>query len=116
MDVWFCQHNDFHTGRGIADLGKVKLDKVEGMPVGVTWRDWADVQKGHSYALHCKDERDRDFYVKFSVKKIRRGAVEIEWTLLTDGLGAPPSIHEANPLLSNDGADGSAGLCGGKMR
>jgi len=26
--------------------------------------------------------------------------------------GAPESIHEAQPLLSNDGADGCAGLCG----
>ena len=116
MDVWFCHHGDFHTRNRIADLGTVKLASVKGIPIGVEWKQWANVEKGHIYVLLCQDVRDRDFYVKFRVKKKKRGAVELEWTILAEGFGAPPSIHEANPLLSNDGADGADGLCGGKMR
>ena len=42
-------------------------------------------------------------------------AAREEWTLLTGGHGAPPSIHETNPMNSRSGADGTDGLCGGKM-
>jgi len=34
------------------------------------------------------------------------------WALLARGRGAPKSIHETQPLRSNDGADGGDGLCG----
>ena len=114
MDLWFCHNKDFHAGRGgrIAHLGKISMKKVTGMPLGLDWRQTIKVRKGQTYVLHCRDPRDRDFFVKFKVAGLRRGIVQLEWALLTRGPGAPQDIREARPLLSNDGADGVAGLCG----
>ncbi|MHC4817860.1 MAG: hypothetical protein ACYTF8_07380 [Planctomycetota bacterium] len=114
MDIWFCHNQDFHArGDGrIADLEKVSPKKVKGVPLGLTWERTIAAHKGHTYVLHCRDARDRDFFVKFKVTKLRRGVAELEWSLLATGFGAPRNIREARPLLSNDGADGCDGLCG----
>ena len=55
--------------------------------------------------LHWRCRRSR-------VPLPQRGAIQVEWTLLTGGLNAPANIHVAQPLVSNDGADGADGLCG----
>jgi hypothetical protein len=114
MDIWFCHNQDIHTrGEGrIADLEKVSPKKVKGLPLGLEWSKSVAARKGHTYVLHCKDRRDRDFFVKFKVTKLRRAIAELEWSLLATGFGAPSNIREARPLLSNDGADGCDGLCG----
>ncbi len=114
MDLWFCHNGDLHASKDgrIAHLDKVSPKKVKSVPLGVEWKRWVAAEKGHTYVMHCKDSRDRDFFVKFKVTKLRRGVLELEWSLLADGFGAPRNIHEAQPLLSNDGADGYDGLCG----
>jgi hypothetical protein len=114
VDIWFCHNNDFHTGREgrIADLGTVSPKNVKSLPLGRAWSRTIAVRKGHTYVLHCRDSRDRDFFVKFKVTKLRRRIAQLEWSLLAKGYGAPRNIHEAQPLLSNDGADGPDGLCG----
>ncbi|MHC4547766.1 MAG: hypothetical protein ACYTEZ_03230 [Planctomycetota bacterium] len=114
MDLWFCHNQDFHArGAGrVADLGKVPLAKVTGIPVGLAWERTIAARKGHAYVLHCRDGRDRDFFVKFRVTALRRGIAELEWTLLSEGFGAPATIHSAQPLQTRDGADGTDGLCG----
>lgn len=114
MDLWFCHNEDFHASKDgrITHLGKVALKRVKAVPLGFAWSKSIAARKGHTYVLHCKDPRDRDFFVKFKVTKLRRGVVELEWSLLTGGFGAPRDIHEVRPLRSNDGADGTDGLCG----
>ncbi|MHC4817001.1 MAG: hypothetical protein ACYTF8_02910 [Planctomycetota bacterium] len=114
MDLWFCHNGDFHTGREgrITDLETVSPKNVKSVPLGLEWKRTIAARKGHTYVLHCRDSRDRDFFVKFKVTKLRRGIAQLEWSLLARGYGAPESIHEAQPLLSNDGADGCDGLCG----
>lgn len=113
MDLWFCHNGDLHASKDgrIAHVGKVSPKKVKSVPLGVEWEQSVAAKKGHTYVMHCKDSRDRDFFVKFKVTKLRRGIVELEWSLLATGFGAPKDIHEARPLLSNDGADGPDGLC-----
>ncbi|MHC4973299.1 MAG: hypothetical protein ACYTG3_13305 [Planctomycetota bacterium] len=114
MDIWFCHNGDLHASKNgrITHLGKVSPKKVEGLPLGLAWTRTIAARKGHTYVMHCRDSRDRDFFVKFKVTKLRRGIAELEWSLLATGYGAPTNIHEAQPLLSNDGADGTDGLCG----
>ncbi|MHC4730701.1 MAG: hypothetical protein ACYS6Z_08940, partial [Planctomycetota bacterium] len=114
MDIWFCHNEDFHAGKEgrVAHLGKVSLKNVTRVPLGLAWSRTIAVRKGHTYVLHCRDPRDRDFFVKFKVTRLKRGIVQLEWALLARGYGAPRNIHEAQPLLSNDGADGYDGLCG----
>jgi hypothetical protein len=114
VDIWFCHNGDFHTGTEgrITDLETVSPKKVKSVPLGADWSRTIAVRKGHTYVLHCRDSRDRDFFVKFKVTKLRRGIAQLEWSLLAKGHGAPRSIQEAQPLRSNDGAAGAAGLCG----
>ena len=113
MDIWFCHNKDFHVhDNRIADLGNVSLKSVKRVPLGLDWSRMAAVRKRHTYIVHCRDPRDRDFFVKFRVTRAKRGIVQLEWALLAVGYGAPKSIHVAQPLLSNDGADGCEGLCG----
>ena len=114
MDLWFCHNEDLHASKDgrITHLGKVSLKKVKSVPLGFAWTKAIPARTGHSYVLHCKDPRDRDFFVKLKVTKVKRGIVELEWALLANGFGAPRNIHEVQPLLSNDGADGTDGLCG----
>jgi hypothetical protein len=50
--------------------------------------------------------------VAFRVRSLKRDCVEVEWTLLSLGWNAPATIQAPQPLVSNDGADGSDGLCG----
>ena len=114
MDIWVCHNDDIHArGLGrIADLGETKLEKPHGIPLGATWGGTAQIQVGHTYVVLCRDERDRDFYVKLRVKSFTRNAVDLEWTLLTGGFGAPANINKAVTFESRDGADGTDGLCG----
>ena len=114
IDLWFCHNKDFHPNRGIiASLGKKSLGRVKGLPADATWKTTARAKKGHTYVLRCISDR-RDFFVVFTVKKLRKDVVEIEWKLLSDGRNAPPSIRKPflDTIQPGDGADGSAGLCG----
>ncbi len=113
MDVWFCHNGDFHATRGtITDLGKTSWNKIKGIPVRSDFGTEAHAAKGHSYVLRCGPNAHRDFFVLFKVKKLKKGIVELEWTILADGLNAPSNIHKLFPCMSSDGADGCAGLCG----
>jgi hypothetical protein len=113
VDIWFCHNKDFHVCYNrIARLGKVSLKSVKRVPLGLDWGSVVAVRKGHTYVVHCRDPRDRDFFVKLKVTKMKRGIVQLEWALLTGGFGAPKTIHEARPLRSNDAADACEGLCG----
>ncbi|MEE8107325.1 MAG: hypothetical protein V3T86_17450 [Planctomycetota bacterium] len=115
VDLWFCHNRDFHASRGaIVSLGKKARGRVKGIPVGAAWGSTAPMKKGHTYVLRCGPNKRRDFFVVFTVKSFKKDVVAIEWTLLSDGLNAPPSTQK--PYLDNinpgDGADGSDGLCG----
>jgi len=116
MDVWFCHNGDLHAASAsvIADLGKGSLSKVKAIPAGAAWKDCVAAVKGHAYVLHCRHADRMDFYVKLVVREVKADRVELEWSLLSDGLGCPPDIHAPQPLVSNDGADGCDGLCGKK--
>jgi len=114
MDIWYCHNGDLHAASAsvIADLGKGSLSKVKAIPAGAEWRDSVAAEKGHAYVLHCRHADRMDFYVKLVVREVKADRVELEWSLLSDGLGCPPDIHAPQPLVSNDGADGCDGLCG----
>ena len=115
INLWFCHNEDFHANGGvIASLGKKSLGRVKGLPADATWDTTARVKKGHTYVLRCGPIERHDFFVVFTVKKLRKDVVEIEWKLLSDGRNAPPSIRKPflDTIQPGDGADGSAGLCG----
>jgi hypothetical protein len=114
MDLWFCHNGDLHA-RGesrIAVLGIINPKNVTRLPLGTAWKRTIRARKSRTYVLHCLDRRDRDFFVKFKVTKLWREVVELEWSLLSGGFGAPRDIREAQPLRSNDAADACDGLCG----
>ena len=113
FDLWYCHNQRLHArGAGrIADLGKASLTGATALPVGANWERRVDAVKGHSYVLRCRDRRDRDFFVRFKIKKIQGNRVFLQWTLLSTGFGAPETIREAHPLESNAGNDGLDGLC-----
>ena len=113
MELWFCHNQDLHGSKGshLVDMGKVSLRSVKQIPVGVSWAETVRAERGHTYVIHCRDRRDKDFYVKFRVKTLKRDTAMLEWTLLTTGLGAPATIHKAQPLQSNAGADGTDSIC-----
>ena len=100
----------------IAPLGNGELDPKGGIPLGVVWGHQVRAENRHSYAVRCTRSGVSDFYAAFTVKKVDDDGIEIEWTLLTGGLGAPESIHEARRADDNDGADGKPGLCGRNAR
>ena len=114
MDIWVCHNGDIHARRKgrIADLGKKSLARVKTIPSEAPWGRTAPIVAGHTYVVHCLDARDRDFYVKCRVKSYARGSVDLEWTLLTGGFGAPADIHVAGSVAGGAGADGTDGLCG----
>lgn len=114
MDIWVCHNDDIHASKDgrLVDVGKKKLSAVKRVPVGSKWARTVPIEKGHVYVMHCKDRRDRDFYVKFRVKSFKRSTVDLEWMLLTGGFGAPVDIHTAEALTDGSGADGCDGLCG----
>ncbi len=113
MDVWFCHNGDFHTTQGtIVDLEKTSWSKIKGIPARADFAREARAVKGHSYVVRCGPNLRRDFFVLFKVKKLKKGIVELEWTILADGQNAPPNIHKLFPEMSGDGADGCDGLCG----
>jgi len=117
MDVFFCHNGDLHAVRGrIADLGKGKLPRNGGIPLGVEWQQKVPATKGHSYAVHCSRRGRSDFYAGFTVKKVSDDGVQLQWTLLAVGFGAPASIHEPSAATDRDGADGAPGLCGRNTR
>lgn len=118
VDLWACHNEDFHARRttSLVDMGKGKLRSVDAVPMGVEWSRTLPIEVGHVYVAHCDDPRDRDFYVKFRVRSFQGSQVEIEWTLLTGGFGAPADIHTPEVLTSMDGADGTDGLCGRHAR
>lgn len=114
MDLWYCHNGDLHAvHQGLfADLGKEKLDKATGLPLGVTWQHTFAPKKGNVYVLHCVSEERCDYYVKLLVTDVKADAVSIDWNLLSAGWNAPAGIAAPQPLQSNDGADGADGLCG----
>jgi len=113
MDLWLCHNQDLHAGAKarIVDLGKKPLRSIKGIPIDVTWVPTVPLESGHSYVIHCRDKRDRDFFVKFKVSSFKSDIAILEWTLLSTGFGAPPTIHEQQPLRTSDRADAFAGLC-----
>ena len=114
-DIWFCHNHDFHVKGAIADMGKTSLKKVKSIPVKAKWGRTARVEAGHTYVVRCGKGKRRDFFVAFRVKRIKRGTVELEWTVLAGGFNAPASIHEPVELSEEDqraGSDGTDGLCG----
>ncbi len=113
MNIWFCHNGDLHASRGkILDVGKKALAKVKDIPASGDWKGYARAEKGHSYVLRCSSPGRNDYFVKLYIKTIKRGVVGLQWTLLSDGIGAPASIHEVQPYTSNIGTAGTDGLCG----
>ena len=114
MNLWYCLRGDMHVTMEtrILDLGRTPFDKVDGIPVGSEWKRELAAVAGAVLAIHCVDRRGVDFFVKARVVSADEGGLELEWDLLAAGPGAPPSIHEPNPIESRDGADGADGMCG----
>jgi hypothetical protein len=111
MNLWFCHNGDFHA-RGIVDAGAKKLDEIDGIPP-VSFSDrGVRVESGHAYVVHCRRSGTADFFVKLRVTALRNDVVEFEWTLLSEGPGAPADLTRPVPEDSSDGADGCDGLCG----
>jgi hypothetical protein len=113
MDIWLCHNGDFHTrGEGrIIELGIKSLKNVTRVPLHLEWKRTVACRPHYSYVLHCRDPRDRDFFVKFKVARVKRGTVLLEWALLATGRGAPKDIREAQPLVSDADADAPDALC-----
>jgi hypothetical protein len=119
MDLWFCKHGDLHTCADdrIAVIGaRKKLAKVEDIDAAWEFKDDIIPAAGTTYAVHCLRDDHRDFYVKLTVVKVSEKALTFEWALLAAGTGSPGSIAKAQPIETNDGEDGFAGMCGGKIR
>jgi hypothetical protein len=114
MDVWYCHNHELHfSGGGGAILTKAKaLAKVKEVPMDVEWQPFVTPKKGQVYVIHARRPGHRDFYVRARILSVGEHGIELEWNLLSTGEGSPPSIHEASPIQSNDGADGTDGLCG----
>ena len=113
MDVWLCHNQDLHGSKDavLVDVGKRSLRSIDRIPLDVSFEPTVRAEPGHTYVIHCRDRRDRDFYVKLRIKALKRGEATLEWSLLSTGRGAPETIHKAQPLRSNDGADAVDGLC-----
>ena len=114
-DIWFCHNQDFHVRGGIVDLGKTSIKSVKSIPLDARWARTARVEAGHTYVLRCGPDKRRDFFVVCRVRRMKRNAAELEWTLLTGGFNAPVSIHKPRRLTADeqrDAADGTDGLCG----
>ena len=116
MDVFYCHNGDLHgvAGSEIAGLGRTNLAKVVGLPLGASWASTAAVEPHHVYVVHCRSGSRHDFFVKLQVVERKADAITLEWTLLSDGPGAPPAIDAPQPVGGNDGADGADGLCAKK--
>jgi hypothetical protein len=114
MEVWFCHNGDFHFSRGdVATRVEAKsLDEVTSIPVGKEWKKLLPAERGAVYVVRAVDPQRRDFYVKMRVDSLSKDAAEVEWALLATGWNWPADVHETQPDLSNDGADGNDGLCG----
>ncbi len=112
-DVWFCHNQDLHVKGEAVDLGKVALQTVNAIPVDGAWTKLVQAKPGHTYVLRCGADKRRDFFVALHVKRIKRGVLEFEWTLLAVGWGAPLSIHAEHVTeeVARAGTDGPDGLC-----
>jgi hypothetical protein len=114
MDLWYCHNGDLHAvadGR-IARVSADRLADVDGIPVGVSWKDTITPEAGGVYVVHCRRREHRDFYVKVLVGKLDRKSVSMEWSILAAGYGSPAGIQAPRPIGSKEGADGVDGLCG----
>jgi len=56
-------------------------------------------------------QKMRELAAAISGKTLKRGTAAFEWTLLSAGPDAPATVHHAQPLPSNDGADAADALC-----
>ncbi|MFT7463962.1 MAG: hypothetical protein ACI9EF_002310 [Pseudohongiellaceae bacterium] len=116
MDLWYCHNSDLHGigGNRIADLGEIKIKKVMGLAVAPDWGKTVQLKEKHSYLVHCQSHARSDFFVVLYVKKQKRDTADIEWTLLTGGLAAPPAISSPQSIASDSPVPSEpfAGLCG----
>jgi hypothetical protein len=114
MDVWFCGScNQLHFLDAMASPLKARsLAELDGWQAGGDWMDEVVPRVGQVYAVNCSSDGRRDFQVGLRVAKAGRDAVELEWRITAAGKNAPANIRRPQPLVSNDGADGCAGMCG----
>lgn len=118
MDVVFCRCGQFHgrDGAMFSQLKAKSLDELDGIQTGGDWMDEIVPKKGAVYVLSCASAGRRDFQVGLLVTDLGEGAIEFDWRLLAAGKNAPASIRTAQPLVSNDGADGTDQICGPRKK
>jgi hypothetical protein len=113
MDVVYCRCGQFHGRDGnLFSLLKAKsVDELDGIQAGGDWMDEIVPKKGAVYVLACRTPGQKDFQVALQVTDLSADALEFDWRLLAAGKNAPASIRTPQPLVSNDGADGTDLLC-----
>ena len=113
MDLSYCRCGQLHAiGDAMFSIvrGK-KLDDLRGLHTRGDWQDELVPKRGDVYVLHVKTAGRADFQVAMEVTALSKNELEFDWRLLAAGKNAPASIHAAQPLVSNDGANGTAGIC-----
>ncbi len=112
FELWFCHNRFLHLSHAmISSLGAKELDDIDGIQFGGDWMDQIQARPSTAYVLHCSSPDRMDFHVAMRVTSCTDDELEFEWRLLAAGRNAPASIRAAQPLVSNDGADGCDGLC-----
>jgi hypothetical protein len=113
MDLWYCHNGDLHrTGDTVlARLKGKRLEDAAGIPVGVAWKETLAPAAGGVYAVRCRRRGERDFYVKLRVKAMTPDRLDLEWTLLASGPGAPGDLRAPKPPPADAAEAAYDGLC-----
>jgi hypothetical protein len=117
-DLWYCHNGDLHLpmSNRATIVEQANLQKVEELPLAEWKVESFPAVEDTTYVLHCTKQGIRDFYVKLRVTAKTDKKVEFDWTLLSDGFGAPADLKEAHPLEASVAASGADGLCGKKSK
>jgi hypothetical protein len=115
-DAWYCPCGQIHLKGALVSQRKAKkLADLDGLQTGGDWMDEFNPKADTVYVISCKDGR-RDFQIGMHVTDVSDKAIEFDWCLLAAGRNAPADIRVAQPLVTNDAADGVDALCGTKAK
>jgi hypothetical protein len=113
MDIDYCRCGQMHlVGGGVLTVVKgAKLDALDGLQSGGDWQDEMVPKNGTVYVLGLKHPGRNDVQVAIEITALSATAMEFDWRVIAAGKNAPAGIHAPQPIVSNDGTDGSAQLC-----
>src|SRR5262245_18179707 len=113
MDLVYCRCGQMHVRRNgmLTVIRGQKLEALDGLQRGGDWQDEIVPKNGTVYVLGLRAPGEHELQVAIEITALTSSSMEFDWRVVAAGRNGPAGIQAVQPLVSNDGADGTDQLC-----